>query len=208
MLKVGITGGIGSGKTIVCRIFALLGVPVYDSDFRAKWVMQHDPWLRQELIKAFGESTYTTTGHLNRPYLANLVFKQPAKLTHLNSLVHPRVKDDFTTWVNNHQNQPYILKEAALMYESNAYKQVQKVITVSAPLAVRLARVLQRDPHRQAADVQAIIDKQLPEAERQQRADFIIYNDDEQAVIPQVLALHQKLLHISQEPTSISDDLS
>jgi dephospho-CoA kinase len=204
MLKVGITGGIGSGKTIVCRVFALLGVPVYDSDFRAKWVMHHDPLLRQQLIKAFGEKAYTPAGQLDRPYLASLVFNQPEKLTLLNSLVHPRVKDDFTSWLALHQNYPYILKEAALMYESNAYKQVQKVITVSAPLAVRLARVLQRDPHRQPADVQAIIDKQLPEAERQQRADFIIFNDDRQPVIPQVLALHQTLLHICQEPGAAS----
>ena len=198
MLKVGITGGIGSGKTIVCRVFALLGVPVYDSDFRAKWVMHHDPWLRQELTKTFGEKAYTPSGELDRPYLANLVFNQPAKLSLLNSLVHPRVKDDFTQWLTAHQNHPYILKEAALMYESKAYKQVQKVITVSAPLQVRLARVLQRDPHRQLADVQAIIDKQLPETERQQRADYIIYNDDQQPVIPQILALHEKLLEQSK----------
>ena len=199
MLKVGITGGIGSGKTIVCRVFALLGVPVYDSDYRAKWVMAHDPRLRQELTAVFGEKTYTSTGHLDRPYLASLVFNQPEKLKQLNSLVHPRVKDDFTNWLLAHQNHPYILKEAALMYESKAYKQVQKVITVSAPLELRLARVLKRDPHREAADVQAIIDKQLSEAERQQRADFIIFNNDRQPVIPQVLALHQTLLHMSRE---------
>ncbi len=198
MLKVGITGGIGSGKTIVCRVFALLGVPIYDSDFRAKWVMHHDPWLRQELTKAFGEETYTPTGQLDRPYLASVVFNQPDKLALLNSLVHPRVKDDFTNWVAAHQSHPYILKEAALMYESNAYKQVEKVITVSAPVEVRLARVVQRDPHRKAADVQAIMDKQLSEAERQQRADYIIYNDDQQPVIPQVLVLHQKLLDLSK----------
>ena len=199
MLKVGITGGIGSGKTIVCRVFTILGVPVYDSDYRAKWVMAHDPRLRQELTAVFGEKTYTSAGQLDRPYLASLVFNQPDKLKQLNSLVHPRVKDDFTNWLAAHQNHPYILKEAALMYESKAYKQVQKVITVSAPLELRLARVLQRDAHRQAADVQAIIDKQLSEAERQQRADFIIFNNDRQPVIPQVLALHQTLLHMSRE---------
>ncbi|GEO03390.1 dephospho-CoA kinase [Adhaeribacter aerolatus] len=204
MLKIGITGGIGSGKTIVCRIFALLGVPIYDSDFRAKWVMHHDQWLRQELVKTFGEKAYTPGGDLDRPYLASLVFNQPAKLALLNSLVHPRVKDDFTNWVAAHQNYPYILKEAALMYESNAYKQVTKVITVSAPLEIRITRVLQRDAHRQPAEVQAIIDKQLPEEERQQRADYIIYNDDQQPVIPQVLALHQKLLDLNRQSASVS----
>lgn len=204
MLKVGITGGIGSGKSIVCRVFALLGVPVYDSDFRAKWVMQHDAGLQQELINVFGEKTYTPTGQLDRPYLANLVFNQPEKLALLNRLVHPRVKDDFTNWVAAYQHHPYILKEAALMYESNAYQQVGKVITVSAPLNLRLTRVLQRDPHRLAADVQAIINKQLSEEERQQRADYIIYNDDQQPVIPQVLALHQDLLQVSQQAAAVS----
>ncbi len=198
MLKIGITGGIGSGKTIICRLFSLLGIPVYDSDFRAKWVMQHDQWLRQELIKTFGEQTYTPAGELDRPYLANLVFNQPDKLAQLNNLVHPRVKADFTDWLAAQTQVPYILKEAALMFESQAYKQVEKVITVSAQLPVRKERVLHRDPHRTAADVQAIIEKQLPEAERQQRADFIIYNDDQQLVIPQVLALHQILLDVSR----------
>jgi len=197
MLKVGITGGIGSGKTVVCRVFALLGIPIYDSDFRAKWVMQHDAWLQQELIKTFGEKTYTASGQLDRPYLANLVFNQPEKLAQLNGLVHPRVKADFTNWIATQKQAPYILKEAALMFESQAYKQVDKVITVSAPLPTRLERVLQRDTHRSLAEVQAIIDKQLPEAERHQRADYIIYNDDQQLVIPQVLALHGQLIAFS-----------
>ena len=197
MLKIGITGGIGSGKTLVCRIFALLGIPVYDSDYRAKWVMQHDPVLRQELSQVFGQQVYDAAGTLNRPYLAKLVFNNPPQLALLNSLVHPRVKEDFTNWAVAQNKAPYLLKEAALMFESKAYKQVQKVITVSAPLDVRLARVLQRDPHRQSAEVQAIMDKQLSESERQQRADYVIYNDDQQLVIPQVLALHRQLISLS-----------
>jgi dephospho-CoA kinase len=197
MLKVGITGGIGSGKSVVCQVFALLGVPVYDSDYRAKWVMGHDPVLRQELTQAFGDKVYTAAGHLDRPYLAGLVFNQPRQLALLNSLVHPRVAADFAAWSAAAHRAPYLLKEAALMYESNAHKQVQHIITVSAPEALRVARVLQRDPHRQPGDVQAIIDKQLPEAERQARADFVIYNDDRQLVIPQVLAIHQQLLALA-----------
>jgi dephospho-CoA kinase len=196
MLKIGITGGIGSGKSVVCRFFALLGIPVYDSDYQAKWVMGHDPVLRQELIHAFGEKVFTAAGHLDRPYLAALVFNQPHKLAQLNALVHPRVKADFTAWSAAAQA-PYILKEAALMYETEAHKQVQRIITVAAPEALRVARVLQRDPHRQPAEVQAIIDKQLPEADRQARADFVIWNDDRQLVLPQVLAIHQQLLALS-----------
>jgi dephospho-CoA kinase len=197
MLKVGITGGIGSGKSLVCRVFALLGIPVYDSDYRAKWVMAHDPVLRRELIGAFGARVYDAAGHLDRPYLAGLVFNQPRQLALLNSLVHPRVAADFTAWSAAAAGAPYLLKEAALMYESEAHKQVDCMITVSAPEAQRIARVLQRDPHRQAADVQAIIDKQLPEATRQARADFVIWNDDRQLVIPQVLALHEQLLALA-----------
>ncbi len=197
MLKIGITGGIGSGKTIVCRVFALLGIPVYDSDYRAKWVMQHHPVLRQELISAFGAEIYNSDQQLDRAYLASLVFNNPEHLAVLNRLVHPRVKDDFTDWcAAAEQQSPYILKEAALMFESNAYKQVQKVITVSAPLEVRIKRVVQRDPHRKPTEVQAIIDKQLSEAERQSRADYIIYNDDQQLVIPQVVELHAQLLEL------------
>ena len=132
------------------------------------------------------------------PFLSALVFHQPEKLALLNNLVHPRVKVDFDEWAAAQVNAPYLLKEAALMFESKAHQQVNQVITVSAPLEIRLARVLQRDPHRQATDVHAIINKQLSEEERQQRADYIIYNNDQQLVIPQVLALHEQLLALSK----------
>lgn len=202
MLRVGITGGIGSGKSVVCRLFALLGIPVYDSDYRAKYVMAHDPVLRRELCQAFGEKVYDAQGQLDRPYLAAQVFNQAPQLALLNSLVHPRVAADFADWYAAAPPAPYLLKEAALMFESDAHKQVQRIITVSAPEALRIARVLQRDPHRQAAEVQAIIGKQLPEAERQSRADYVIFNDDRQLVIPQVLAIHEKLLALAAQPAN------
>ncbi|CAA9209120.1 MAG: Dephospho-CoA kinase [uncultured Adhaeribacter sp.] len=195
MLKVGVTGGIGTGKSIVCRVFALLGIPVYDSDARAKWVMHHHPELRQELIATFGAEVFdSSTNQLNRPYLARLAFTNPAQLTLLNQLVHPRVKQDFMDWVAAQQNIPYIIKEAALMYETEAHRQVTKMIAVTAPLPVRQARLLTRDPHRTLSDIQAIIEKQLPEEEKINRADYIIYNNDQQLVIPQIVATHQQLL--------------
>jgi dephospho-CoA kinase len=129
-----------------------------------------------------------------------LVFNQPQQLALLNSLVHPRVGADFDAWSAAAARAPYLLKEAALMYESKAHTQVHRIITVSAPENLRIARVLARDPHRQQADVQAIIDKQLPESERQRRADFVIWNDDRQLVIPQVLAIHQQLLVLADKP--------
>ncbi|MCJ8166848.1 dephospho-CoA kinase [Pontibacter sp. E15-1] len=194
MLKVGLTGGIGVGKTVVGRMFSLLGVPVYDSDARAKWVMRHDETLRLELVDAYGLKTFTEEGDLNRDYLAPLVFGNPVLLEQLNSLVHPHVRNDFTKWLDLQAKAPYVLKEAALMYESEAWKQMDQIITVHAPMDVRMKRLLQRDTHRTEADIKAIMGKQLNEDERMSRADHIIYNDGQQAVIPQVLQLHQLFL--------------
>ena len=195
MLKLGVTGGIGSGKSLVCRIFALLSIPVYDSDARAKWVMQHQPVLQQELRAAFGSNAFdATTGLVNRTHLAQLVFKNPEQLAVLNGLVHPRVKQDFNDWAATQQNAPYLIKEAALMYETEAHKQVDKMILVTAPEPLRLARTLRRDPHRTAVDIQAIMQKQLSDTDKIKRVDFVIQNDEQQLVIPQVLAIHQQLL--------------
>ena len=199
MLRIGITGGIGSGKSVVSCVFGLLGVPVYDSDQRARWVMEHDALLRGQLLAAFGPGAYTPAGQLDRPGLARTVFGDPVRLAQLNALVHPRVGEDFARWANAQQaaGAPYILKEAALLFESGAYQTLDSVITVAAPLAVREARVLRRDPHRSAADVEAIIGRQLGEAERQQRAQYLIHNDDVQLVLPQVLALDAKFRQLA-----------
>lgn len=199
MLKIGITGGIGTGKSMVCRIFALLEVPVYDSDLRAKAVMAHNPELKEELIAAFGPETFNEQG-LDRTRLASQVFSNPEKLKQLNSLVHPRVKQDFVDWVAGQGNAAYVLKEAALMFETEAYKQVDKMITVYAPLEIRMKRLQHRDPHRTQTDLENIIAKQLPEEEKLRRADFVIYNDDSQLVIPQVLSLHQQFIGLAEEP--------
>jgi len=191
MLRIGITGGIGSGKSIVARVFAALGVPVYDSDSRAKWVMANNLELRAQLQAAFGADTYDAVGQLNRPYLARVAFNDAAQLARLNALVHPRVGDDFAAWTAAQAaaGQPYVLKEAALLYESGAYRGLDGIITVFAPAEVRAARVLLRDAQRSAAEVQAIMSKQLSEEEKLTRAEYVIYNDDSQLVLPQVLAL-------------------
>jgi dephospho-CoA kinase len=191
MLRIGITGGIGSGKSVVARVFAALGVPVYDSDSRAKLVMATDLVLRAQLQEAFGSEAYDAAGQLNRPYLARVAFNDAAQLARLNALVHPRVGEDFAAWSATQAaaGQPYILKEAALLYESGAYKGLDAIITVFAPAEVRAARVLRRDSHRSAADVQAIMSKQLSEEEKLARAEHVVYNDDSQLVLPQVLAL-------------------
>ncbi|MBC6700310.1 dephospho-CoA kinase [Hymenobacter puniceus] len=192
MRRIGITGGIGSGKSVVCKLFQVLGVPVYDSDSRAKAVMVSDGQLRDELVAAFGPETFDATGQLNRPHLSRLAFTDATQLARLNALVHPAVGRDFTHWsaARAQEGHRYILKEAALLYESGAYRGLDQIITVFAPLPVRQARVLRRDPHRTPDDILAIIGKQLSEEEKMQRADHIVYNDDQHLLIPQVLELH------------------
>ena len=192
MLRIGITGGIGSGKSIASRLFQALGAPVYDADSRARWLMENDDELRRHLTAAFGPRTYNAAGRLNRPLLAGTVFNNPSLLAQLNALVHPRVGTDFEHWAaaQAQAGYAYVLKEAALLFETGSYKQLDQIITVFAPLLVRQARVLRRDPHRSLADVQAIMAKQLGEDEKMQRADHVLTNDDVRPLLPQVLALH------------------
>ncbi|GAB3331186.1 dephospho-CoA kinase [Hymenobacter humi] len=192
MLRIGITGGIGSGKSIASRLFHALGVPVYDADSRARWLMENDAQLRQQLSAAFGPETYDAAGRLNRPLLAGTVFNNPALLSQLNALVHPHVGTDFEQWATAQEQagHPYVLKEAALLFEAGSYKQLDRIVTVFAPLAVRQARVLQRDSHRSLADVLAIMGKQLSEEEKIERADYVLTNDNVHPLLPQVLALH------------------
>jgi dephospho-CoA kinase len=193
-LLIGITGGIGSGKSLVCKIFSLLGIPIYEADSRAKWLMVNDLALREKIKAQFGEESYLPDNQLNRQYLASQVFNDGDKVKIMNSLVHPRVGEDYQAWVLANQNQPYLLNEAALMFESGRYLSMNQIITVFAPLDLRIKRIRQRDPQRTPDEIRAIIQKQMPEEEKITRANFVIYNDDQQLVIPQVLALHQSFL--------------
>lgn len=191
-LWVGITGGIGSGKSTVSRIFQLLGIPVYSSDDRAKWLMAHDPNLKSEIRSAFGADSYQADGAVNRAFLAEKVFSDPEKVKQINSLVHPAVGKDFRHWAEI-QKSPYILKEAALLFETGAVKELDKVINVSSPLKIRMARILMRDPHRDEEQVNQIIDQQMPDEEKNKLADFVIKNTENKLIIPQVLEIHKKL---------------
>lgn len=192
-LLVGITGGIGAGKSTVAKVFAILSIPIYYADDRAKWLMVNDEGLKGKIIAAFGPVSYSDQGILNRSFLAEKVFSDPANTEIINGLVHPAVGEDFRSWVKR-QGSPYVLKEAALLFESGSYKELNKVINVSSPLKVRVARVLMRDPHRNLEQINAIIDKQLPDEDKNEMADFVIKNVDSQMIIPQVLTIHEKLL--------------
>ncbi|MCU0419034.1 MAG: dephospho-CoA kinase [Cyclobacteriaceae bacterium] len=198
MFHVGITGGIGTGKSLVCDIFKCVGIPVYDADSRAKELMTTDGILVSQIKKEFGTLSYDEAGGLNRVYLARVVFGEEEKRQRLNALVHPRVAMDYQAWASAQQS-PYVLREAALMYEAGAYRTVDFMIVVTAPEALRLQRVRQRDPHRTAADIQNIMARQWPEEEKIKRADAVIVNDETQLVIPQVLKLHERLLRGNQK---------
>ncbi len=193
-LLIGLTGGIGSGKSLIAKIFSCLGTPVYDADSRAKKLMNSDSILIDAIKKEFGNSAYQNSGVLNRDFMAAMVFNDEKKLNKLNSLVHPRVKEDNEQWIRENSEKKYLVKEAALLFESGSYKSLDKVIVASAPENVRIERVLQRDPHRSRSELIKIIANQMSEAEKLKRADYVIMNDESQLVIPQVLKLHERFI--------------
>lgn len=192
-LKVGVTGGIGSGKSIVCRIFNLLGVPVYNADLAARSLMENDPQIRSRLIEAFGVETYTSAGKLNRGYLAKAVFDNAGQLKRLNSIVHPAVFRDAEKWFSQ-QTFPYAIKEAALIFETGGEKDLDLVITVTAPVKLRLKRVHQRDGI-SYLEIQDRMKNQLPEIDKVKRSDIIIRNNGRGSLVEQVWRTHQKILH-------------
>jgi dephospho-CoA kinase len=190
MLKVGLTGGIGSGKSIVAGIFISLGVPVYNADRAAKTIMNTDDGVRQGIIRHFGKEAFAG-GELNRAYLASVVFSDNEKLHTLNELVHPATIQDAQKWFEN-QRGPYAIKEAALIFESNSQQYLDYVIGVTAPESVRIERVMKRD----GISAEKVIDRmnqQMDEAEKIKRCDFVIDNSGSISVISQVLTLHIKL---------------
>lgn len=192
MFRIGLTGGIGSGKTTVARIFEVLGVPVYYADITAKRLMNEDESLSLALQDAFGKEIYAD-GKLERKLLAEKVFNDEKKLQLLNSIVHPLTIQDAEKWVKE-QTSSYIIKEAALLFESGSNKALDFVIGVSAPLQLRMERAIARD-NVTREQVTARMNKQMDEAKKMDLCDFVIINDEQQMLIPQVLELHQKFLH-------------
>ena len=195
MLKVGITGNIGSGKTTVSKIFEVLGIPVFYADDEAKKVMVNDAILIVELKQAFGEQSYFEDGSLNRKHIAGIVFNNEAELKKLNAIVHPAVFRAFDSWVLRFKNAPYVLKEAALLFESSSFKICDKSIMVTAPLELRIARVMLRDGFSRDEILNREA-RQFSEEKKLQLADYAINNDNTELVIPQVVALHEQFINI------------
>jgi dephospho-CoA kinase len=190
---IGLTGGIGSGKSTIAKVFANLGIPVFDADNTAKTLMNSNPIIKEKLIAAFGAEVYTNDNQiLNRAYLSKLVFSDQHKLALLNSIVHPITIQAALDWAAT-QNTPYVIKEAALFFESGATVGVHKIIGVSAPKAVRINRVMKRD-HCSKAEVEQRMTHQIEESLKMKLCDWVIVNDDLQLVLPQVVALHETIL--------------
>lgn len=190
MLKIGITGNIGSGKTTICRVFELLGIPVFYSDDAARQVMTTDKQLIEALKQHFGNEAYFNNGALNKKLISSIVFNNAAELKKLNSLVHPAVFRAFDAWIINHTDAPYVLKEAAILFESGSYKDCDHTILVTAPTPTRLQRVMERD-NITIEQAEARNSKQMPQEDKEELADYIINNDNSVLVIPQVLNLHK-----------------
>ncbi|XZF14791.1 dephospho-CoA kinase [Chitinophagaceae bacterium MMS25-I14] len=194
MLKVGITGGIGSGKSTVCQVFQTLGIPIFNADRAARWLMENDPQLIAGITALFGPEAYTDH-KLNRPFISQSVFNDSAKLKALNALTHPATIEYGRRWMQE-QTTPYAIKEAAIFFESGSNKEIDVMIGVYAPQEVRIARAMQRD-HITREQVLDRIAHQMNEEEKMKLCDYVITNDGQTAVIPQVLAIHEKLLQRS-----------
>ena len=202
MYKVGITGGIGSGKTTVCKVFEVLGIPIFYADTEAKNMMVEDELLIEAIKSTFGEESYFEEGKLNNKHIAGIVFNNEAELAKLNALVHPAVFRAFDRWeANVNPNAPYTLKEAALLFESGSYKMCDTTILVTAPTDVKINRVMQRD-NSTAEQVKARMDKQMSDAEKAKMANHFIINDETNSIIEQVLALHKEFLNLAANQRS------
>jgi len=197
MLLIGITGGIGSGKTTVCKIFESMGIPTFNADIVSKTIMSTDLKLIAAIKEAFGNEIYSDTDELNRAELASIVFSDQKALNLLNSLVHPAVIQASIEWANA-QTGPYALRESALLFESGAYKQCDYNVLVSSPEEIRVERVMKRDDVDEQS-VRSRMSKQMKEDEKAKLADFTIVNDEKTALVPQVLKLHEYFLNANEE---------
>ena len=193
MLKIGITGGIGSGKTIVCEIFKHLEIPVYNADIEAKKILINNDIVRQKLIEYFGDNIYLSSSEINKEFLANIIFNDKTALNKINSIVHPEVWQKFLRFTQNKTSCNYVILEAAILIESGFYKNMDYVITVTAPKYIRIQRVVKRDNVQENIIMQRI-NNQISEKERIKFSDFTIINDDKQLILPQVLNLHNKFI--------------
>jgi dephospho-CoA kinase len=189
MLKVAITGGIGSGKSIVCRVFQHLGVPVFFSDKEAKELVNRDPLIRSRLISHFGNDIYLDEG-INRKLMASIIFNDPLALQTMNSIVHPVLKQKFYQWTRLQKGCKYVIMEVAILFESKSEKEFDKIITVYAPEDLKIKRSMHRD-NCTADEIKERMNNQYDDHFKMQHSDFVIVNDDSTLVLPQILKIHE-----------------
>jgi dephospho-CoA kinase len=193
MLSVGITGGMGSGKSLICLIFNLLGISIYNSDLHAKRLMEEDEKVKSEIIKLFGKESYFDNGNLNRKFLAGMIFNNQLLLTKINEIIHPAVRYDAIEWQNKlPSNKVYCIRESAILFETGIYKHLDFNILVTAPENIRKERIKKRDGITEE-EIQSRINQQWPENKKLALCDFQIINDGKSFLIPQVLKIHQLL---------------
>jgi len=197
MLKIGLTGGIGSGKSFIAEIFKKLNIPVYISDIEAKKLMIKNAKIKEQLITLLGNSTYYQNGELNRQFVAKKIFGSNELVAKINSIVHPVVREDFNQWAEE-QDAPYVLQESAILFEIGANKILDKMILVTAPLDLRIKRVMERD-HSSAEEINKRMENQWKQEKKIELADFIINNNGENMLLPQVLAVHEKIFKLAQK---------
>ena len=193
MIRVGLTGGIGSGKSTVAKILATLGIPVYIADEKSKILLDNDPIVVEAVKKEFGEEIYKF-GYADRKLLAAIVFDNKQRLEILNSIIHPAVERDFIKWANEQHHVPYVIEESAILFESNAHLNMDVVVTVSAPIEIRIERAMRRD-NSSREQILSRINNQISDSQREKFADFIITSDEKNLLIPQVLSLHKQLIN-------------
>ncbi len=194
MQKIGITGGIGSGKTTVCRFFEAVGIPIYHSDSEMKDLLNTDTHLIHKVKNIFGEAAYNEDGY-NRNVVGKIAFEEPDKLKALEDIAHPLIRKHLNTWFAQQKNVPYAICESALIYEGDFFTHFDKIITVTAPLDERIERIMFREHGRLTQrDVEKRITKQISQDEMIKRADFIINNDGDEPLTPQVFKIHRLLV--------------
>lgn len=191
MLKVAVTGNMGSGKTIVCEVFKSLGIPVFNADAAAAYELEYNPSVKDAVNKLLGNDAYIS-GKPNKKWIAERVFKDPKALTALNAILHPATIQHFMHWCAV-QKSDYIIKESAILFESGTDKGVDKIITVTAPESLRMQRIRKRNPALTDDDIRNRLSHQMNEEEKVKRSDFVIINDEKHSVIEQVMYIHKSL---------------
>jgi dephospho-CoA kinase len=200
MIRVGITGGIGSGKTLVCKVLEQLGVPVYNADTAARNIMESDEEIRHDLTRLLGNGIYTGMS-LNRTLVSSLIFGNEELLKALNGIVHPRVALHFEAWCNQQSGAPYVAEESAILFESGIWQRFDKILLVTATEEVRFSRALQR-PGMTMEKIRAVVKNQLPESEKIVRSHVVIHNDGKALILPDILRLHDSMINQNLSFTS------